>query len=62
MLDWVERIKNFIYLIPLGLKAADKEIMGSGENDGNSINIAQQVNDHRVSKHLLKGEVTQDVE
>lgn len=62
MLDWVERIKNFIYLIPFGLKAADKEIMGSGENDSNPINIGQQVNDHRVSKHLLKGEVTQDVE
>ena len=38
-------------------------IFGSSDGDGgNDVSISQEVEDERVSKHLLKGEVTQEVE
>ena len=62
----MSKIKDFLFKIwyglPFGLKAADTEIMGSKSiNDGN-VSIGQEVSDERVAKHLLKGEVTQEVE
>lgn len=52
-----------LYALPFGLKGADSEIMGSGDSTGsNDVSIKQQVQDKRVAKHLLKGEVTQEVE
>lgn len=53
---------NFWYGLPFGLKAAGDEIMGSSNTSGNDTNISQEVSDERVAKHLLKGEVTQEVE
>ena len=53
---------NFYYGLPFGLKAAGDEIMGGGEADQAGTEINQQVTDKRVAKHLLKGEVTQEVE
>ena len=53
---------NFWYGLPFGLKAAGDEIMGSSDTSGNDTNISQEVSDERVAKHLLKGEVTQEVE
>ena len=53
---------NFLYGLPFGLKAADTEIMGSRQIDSNGTTINQEVSDERVAKHLLKGEVTQEVE
>ena len=62
----MNRIKNFFlklwYGLPFGLKGADTEIMGSNSQDSNGTLINQEVSDERVSKHLLKGEVTQEVE
>lgn len=59
----LKTIKSLFYALPFGLKGADAEIMGNGENDGtNGSTINQQVQDKRVAKHLLKGEVTQEVE
>ena len=62
----LDRIKRFItsiyYGLPFGLKGADKEIMGTGSKDANGTEISQEVSDQRVGKHLLKGEVTQEVE
>jgi len=56
-------IKSILYSLPFGLKAADSEIMGSNiSGNGNDTTINQQVNDKRVAKHLLKGEITQEVE
>ena len=52
---------NFYYGLPFGLKAAGDEIMGGGEADQAGTEINQQVTDKRVAKHLLKGEVTQEV-
>lgn len=53
---------NILYGLPHGLKAADSEIMGSGSKDDLGTSIHQEVSDQRVAKHLLKGEITQEVE
>jgi hypothetical protein len=53
---------NLWYGLPFGLKAADSEIMGSKSVEDNDTSIHQEVSDERVAKHLLKGEVTQEVE
>ena len=53
---------NLWYGLPFGLKAAGDEIMGAGDADQAGSEINQQVSDQRVAKHLLKGEVTQEVE
>lgn len=62
MNKFFRKVKNIFFSLPFGLKAADTEIMGSNvSGDGNDTEIKQQINDKRVSKHLLKGEVTQEV-
>lgn len=55
--------KYIIYLI-FGFRNTEiKTLTSIGESsDGDTINISQEVNDQRVSKALLKGEVTQQVE
>jgi len=53
---------NLWYGLPFGLKAAGDEIMGAGDAEQSGSEITQQVSDKRVAKHLLKGEVTQEVE
>jgi hypothetical protein len=53
---------NLWYGLPFGFKAAGDEIMGSGDADQAGTEITQQVTDKRVAKHLLKGEVTKEVE
>ena len=53
---------NLWYGLPFGMKAADTEIMGNKSVDDNGVTIQQEVSDQRVAKHLLKGEVTQEVE
>lgn len=53
---------NLWYGLPFGMKAADTEIMGNKSADDNGVSIQQEVSDQRVAKHLLKGEVTQEVE
>jgi len=53
---------NIWYGLPFGLKAADTEIMGNKSADDGGTTIQQEVSDQRVAKHLLKGEVTQEVE
>lgn len=55
-------ILNIWYGLPFGLKAADTEIMGNKAIDSNGVTISQEVSDERVAKHLIKGEVTQEVE
>ena len=56
------RIKNILYNLPFGLKGADAEIMGAGNASNGGVSISQEVSDERVAKHLLKGEVTKEVE
>jgi len=59
----INRLKSLFYYLPFGLKAADSEIMGANSTgEANDTVIQQQVNDKRVAKHLLKGEITQEVE
>ena len=45
-----------------GLKSADEIVFQSSENNTPGSTIIQEVSDKRVSKALLKGEVTQEVE
>jgi len=62
MNSFFKKVKDFLYALPFGLKGADTEIMGSNiSGDGNDTSINQQVNDNRVAKHLLKGEITKEV-
>ena len=63
----MNRIKKYLlnlwYGIPFGMKGANAEIMGNGKDvEANGTSIHQEVSDERVAKHLLKGEVTQEVE
>ena len=62
----MNRVKKFFlnlwYGLPFGLKAADTEIMGSKEDLGEGVHVNEQISDGRVAKHLLKGEITQEVE
>jgi len=53
---------NIFYGLPFGLKGANAELTGGITNDDNGIELNQEVSDERVAKHLLKGEVTQEVE
>lgn len=57
---WLYRV---FYSLPFGIKAADKELVGGAGNElGDGTEITKEVSDERVAKHLLKGEVTQEVE
>lgn len=62
----MKKIKRYILrllrALPFGLQGAEREIMGSSNTGEDGTVITQEVSDERVSKHLLKGEVTQEVE
>jgi hypothetical protein len=49
--------------LALGMKTADEQLMHN-DNVADDVNggVHQQQSDHRVAKHLLKGEVTQETE
>ena len=53
---------NLWYSMPFAMKAGNQEIFGGSDGGGVGTSIQQEVNDQRVAKHLLKGEVTQEVE
>lgn len=55
-------VLNLWYGLPFGIKAADTEIMGAKTVNMDGTSVSQEVSDQRVGKHLLKGEVTQEVE
>ena len=59
MFNWIKKI---FYALPFGLKAADTEIMSSGEasNDGNTT-IEKKVSQNSLMEALLRGEVTEEV-
>lgn len=53
---------RILYALPFGIKGADKAIMGGADELPSGTEINQEVSDERVAKHMLKGEVTQEVE
>lgn len=55
------KVKYFFKSLFYGMSAADNVVFGNGD-DSSSIVINKEVQDKRVSKDLLKGEVTQEVE
>lgn len=63
LIDKIKKIAlNIYYGLPHGMKAANSEIMGGGDSDEVGTTITQEMHDQRVGRHLLKGEVTQEVE
>lgn len=59
MFKW---IKDKISALMFGMKGAEDAIMGHGDPYDGGLVIQKEVQDKRVSKHLLKGEVTKEVE
>lgn len=57
-----ERVLGVLRALPFGLQGAEREIMGSNNTGEDGTVITQEVSDERVAKHLLKGELTQEVE
>ncbi len=55
-------LTKLYYSIPFLMKGGNNEIFGNGIGSDNGTEINQNVTDKRVAKHLLKGEVTQEVE
>ena len=54
---------NFLYSLPFGMKGADEEIFGQKDSSSSdNVGVHQVINENRLSKDLLKGEVTQQVE
>lgn len=53
---------NLWYSLPFAMKAGDSQIFGEGAMEGDAISVTKEVQDNRVAKHLLKGEVTVPVE
>lgn len=52
---------NILYSLPFAMKGGEKAI-SSESNKDDGITISKEVEDTRVGKHLLKGEITQAVE
>ena len=58
-----EKAKSLLYAIPFGMKAADSEIMGSGDShEGEGTSVTQKVEKHSALMSMLRGEVTPEVE
>ena len=54
---------NILYSLPFGLKAAEEEMLSQKSSvNTDNIGIHQVIQDNKLSKDLLKGEVTQQVE
>lgn len=63
IIDKVKRAAvNIMYGLPFGMKAADKLLTNGGEDETDGVVASQEVSDERVGMHLIKGEVTQQVE
>lgn len=58
---WI-KVKNFIHSLFYGMSSADNVIFQSSSSNDNNISIIKEQTENRVSKDLLKGEVTQAVE
>ena len=59
----INNIKMYFYAMSYGMKVTEDNVFhqtGISTNEGTS--VIKEVDDHRVSKALLKGEVTQEVE
>lgn len=63
IIDWIKRkLFNFIVNLSFALRKTEVQTLTqTGGSKGEGIGAEQQVNENRVSKALLKGEVTQEV-
>ena len=54
---------NILYSLPFGLKGAEDEMLSQKSSlNTDNVGVHQVINENRLSKDLLKGEVTQQVE
>ena len=61
--NWFKRFfTKLAYSIPFAMKGGEDAITGGGSDDGLGHTVQQRVTDKRVAQHLLKAEVTQEVE
>lgn len=61
--DIKRKFYNFLYSLPFGMKAANDEMLSQkSSSETDSVGVHQVINENRLSKNLLKGEVTQQVE
>lgn len=57
-----DKINNVLFTLAQGMKDADNIILSqTGDSDADKIGIHQTVEEQRISKDLLKGEITQPV-
>jgi anti-sigma28 factor (negative regulator of flagellin synthesis) len=55
-------IKSLFYALPFGLKAADSEIMSSGDiSNGEDTTVEKKVSQNTLMEALLRGELTEEV-
>ena len=60
--DIITKLRNLLDVLPFALKGGNEVLTQNGNGVDNGTEIAQEVSDERVAKHLLKGEVTVPVE
>jgi hypothetical protein len=57
------KIYNILYSLPFGMKGAEDEMLSQKSSlNTDNVGVHQVINENRLSKDLLKGEVTQQVE
>lgn len=61
MMNILNKIKWFLHSLMFSLKKADVEMLSQNNNSDINLGVHQEVKSERVSHHLLKGEVTQEV-
>lgn len=62
-MNLVKLIKRFFYAIPFGMKGADDIIFSQkSSTQTDNVGVVQVLQENRLSKDLLKGEITQQVE
>lgn len=60
--DVLDKIKGLVRVLPFAIKGGNDVLVQNGNGVDSGTEIAQEVSDERVAKHLLKGEVTIPVE
>lgn len=57
----IDFIRTLMTSLPFGMKGANDTIAGQDEQSRDGQEISQEISGQRIGKHLLKGEMTQDV-
>ena len=55
-------LKKIFYSLPFAMKGGEKILTSTNDNSSNNVGVVEVIQENRLSKDLLKGEVTQAVE